>query len=130
MGASDRVQVFDLASGKIAWDLSNSRVDDRIDVLRPASSFSADERYIASVNRDKSISVFDLSSGAEISNVIDEDIYSVQFGVDPPRNSSIGLGQATTRSSRLNLFQSAKIMCFSNSHNSYRNAEPGFWLLL
>jgi len=97
VGSSDLVHVLDLRSGKIVWELSHSYVADGVGLPRPPTSFSSDERYLAVVNRDNSISVFDLSSGTEISNVIDEDIYSVQFGLDPPRNFAIGLDQPTAR---------------------------------
>ncbi len=92
-----RVQILDLRTGKVARELSHSPVGDLMGLVWLPTSFSSDEKYMATVNRDNSISLFELSSGTEISNIIDEDIFSVQLGVDPPRNFAVGLDQATAR---------------------------------
>jgi WD40 repeat protein len=89
--------ILDLGPGRVVRELRHASVDHREPLDRLPTSFSPDERYLAVVNRNNSISLFDLSRGTEVSNIIDEDIYGIQFGVDEPRKSAVALDQTTTR---------------------------------
>ncbi len=94
---SDLVQILDLGPGRVVRELRHASVDHGEPLDWLPASFSPDERYLAVVNRNNSISLFDLSTGTEVSNIIDEDIYCIQFGVDEPRKSAVALDQTTTR---------------------------------
>jgi len=90
---SGLVQILELRTGRILGQFRHPHVDDGGSVVRLPTSFSPDEKLLAAVNGDNSISLFDRYSGTEMSNIEGEDNYGVQFG----RNSAVTLDQATTR---------------------------------
>jgi len=88
---SGLVQILELRTGRIIGQFRHPQVDDGGGLVRLPTSFSPDEKLLAAVNGDNSISLFDRDTGTEVSNI--EDIYDVQFD----RNSAVTLDQATTR---------------------------------
>jgi|CZKF01.1.fsa_nt_gi WD40 repeat protein len=90
-GNDGSFQVYEMASGTVVLHSSRPSKVGR-NLMRPYRltfepvAFSPDGHYIAIANRDDSISIFDLSRGKEIANLIEEDITAIWLPTVLPNN--------------------------------------------
>ena len=97
MGWQSNVRILDLKTGNALREFSHLPAGNASAFLFPAIAFSSDGNYVATANLDESISVFELKSGTEVANLVDEDIIEIRLGLEPPSQSTTGFDRSKPR---------------------------------